>query len=44
MDLEQAVRKGHTLMLIHVGEDEAVQWREVLERHQPTTIHSLDNV
>lgn len=43
-DLEQAVRDGRTLLLIHVGSREAAQWREVLERHEPVTIHSLDNV
>lgn len=43
-DLEQAVRDGRTLLLIHVGADEAAQWREVLESHQPTRIHSLDKV
>jgi hypothetical protein len=43
-ELEEAVRDGRTLVLIHVGRDEAAQWRKVLESYQPAKIHSLDNV
>lgn len=39
--LERAVREGRTLLLLHVGTDEAAQWRELLDRHDPAAVHTF---
>ncbi|HRP97651.1 MAG TPA: DUF1269 domain-containing protein [Rhodocyclaceae bacterium] len=39
--LEGAIREGRTLLLLHVGADEAAAWRDLLERHEPAALHAF---
>lgn len=39
--LEQAVRDGRTLLLIHVDTEAAERWQALLEGHDPATVHAF---